>query len=172
MGKHNLINIIKKLDNKLTPIGITPFPNKRSRNKTLTHLANLYRDPICSITPTIAWIAVLLNAFYTQERLVLAVTRKSMVTLCKDLVPPFKEAQWKDFIRICIHAKVFECIKGSYPGQPWIFVLIEPDVLEGFKVRTPDIDLEKMQRDQLEEVKLFVGKAKEIKKSGLSRNRS
>ena len=171
MKKIDYIEKIKALDNKLMPIGITPLPKKRSRDPVLNYLKDMYNNPSSHLVPNLAWISILLNAFYTQERIVLALTKDRMIKLCKNLIPPFNDKSWTDFVRVCIKSGSFECSKGTYSGQPWIFVLTQEVILEGFKNRNPDIDLEKMRSEQLAEVKAFVGKAKEIKKPSQSRNR-
>lgn len=162
----------EKISNKLMPVIISPFPKKRSRDKTLNYLKKHFLCKGANNLPIISWSATLMNSFYTQNRIVCAVTRKCLHSICETTGRKLKDKDWTDFIRIVCNAGSFDCIPGEFVGQPSIFILKDAKVIEGLKRKNPGVDLEKMQRDQLEEVKLFVGKAKEIKKSGQSRNRS
>lgn len=164
------VKLIEQENKKLTPYCLTPFPKKRVRDKTITYLNKMYTHKKGLQIPTVYWSAILMNSFYTQERLVCAVTKKDFKELCDQTDKPFKESQWKDFIRICCATGMFTYTPGLFDGQPGIFTLTEETVLQGFKYRNPEVNLEKMRSDQLAEVQAFVGKAKEIKKNGRSRN--
>lgn len=159
MKFNKLKETIEGIDDRIIPELFTPFPNKRSRDKVLNDLGKLFKSvPSGNV---ISWVAILLNSFYSQDRVVCAVTRDAMKKLCLSAGREFPDKQWKNLIRVCCDAQIFECRKGR-PGQPWIFVLIEANVLEGIGSKLKECDLETLKVKQLAQVNEFVNKAPKI----------